>query len=85
MARTDPNAGLNEALSTFLWDAMSDGAQMGRGPFTRLVNRKTGQLVKAFRAVVKEQVRALPGRAQKGAVDAALRSVTPKVAKALRV
>ena len=53
-------------------------------PYIVFVNREAEKLLRMFRASVKEQVRALPGRAQKGAVDAAMRAVAPKVKKAAR-
>lgn len=48
------------------------------------VNTEAERLVKTFRAIAREFVRQLPGRAQKGAVDSALRSVVPIIRKKLR-
>lgn len=92
---TDPNAQLRSALTSAV-DAMLHRAapvlashrmlerQKGPNhPYIRLVNREAERLLKAFRASVREQVRALPGRAQKGAVDAAVRGAAPKVKQAL--
>ncbi len=93
--RTKPPAeyALRSALTTFLDRACKDAADAGIGdktkgprhPYVVHVNATAEQLVRAFRAVVREQVRQLPGRAQKGAVNAALRSVTPHIEKRLKV
>jgi hypothetical protein len=90
----DPNAPLRSAVVTFLdracRAASEPKADVGakrkgpRHPYVRLVNREGERLVKAFRAAMREAVTALPGRAQKGAVDAALRKVTPTIARRLR-
>jgi len=65
-----------------LREVLYDFMQFCKGADTSIV--PVDKLERAFRAVVHEQVRQLPGRAQKGAIDAALTSVLPKIRKALK-
>lgn len=87
-------ANLRSVLTTFIDGVMQQGnliklrahdAHKGpRHPYIKAVNAEAERLLRAFKAAVGEQVRELPGRAQKGARDAALRKITPDVAKKLR-
>lgn len=75
---------LKEFTDSQAWDTLTDKHKGPKHPYVRFVNREAERLVKAIRAAVKEEVRALPGRAQKGAVDAAVAAVAGKVKKALK-
>lgn len=90
------DAGLRSVLTSFVNDlyvraiptltnatAMEAKRKGPKHPYVRLVNREAEKLVKAFRVAAKESTRELPGRAQKGAIDAAVRRITPDVAKQL--
>jgi hypothetical protein len=94
-ARSTPpsDAPLRGVLTGFLWDfakeidAPPPANQRSREGMKRRrirqVNAAGERLLRAVKAAVREQVRQLPGRAQKGALQAALNTVTPKVRKAL--
>lgn len=87
------DAALRSACTGFLWefaksvDTAPPTNQRGKKALDRrrirLVNREAEKIVRAVRAAVREQVRQLPGRAQRGALQAAMNSVAPKVRKAL--
>lgn len=93
----DANASLRSALTSHVdallhrarpvlaSERMDDAHKGPKHPYILLVNREAEQLVRMVRAAVRDDVTALPGRAQKGAVDAAVRKVAPRVRKALRV
>jgi hypothetical protein len=94
-AKAEANADvvMLKATNVWLWSAMEDAVELGLSidvelgdntKFIRLVNKRADQLVKAIRAGLREAVRELPGRAQKGEVDRIMRAAAPKLKKVLK-
>ena len=81
------------AVNGWLWLALEDARNLSlkegedlsnSTKFIRLVNKEADRLVKAIRAGLRETVRELPGRAQKGEVDRIMRAAAPMIEKALQ-
>lgn len=92
-AKGDPHRAVLTSINTWVWYVCSDATEIEKkpgqdveesSPFIRLVNRESDRLTKAIRAALRESVRELPGRAQKGEVDRLMRAVAPKIEKALQ-
>ncbi len=87
------NRAVRMAVNIWLWTAMESARDVSvkegqdlndNSKFIRLVNKEAERLVKSIRAGLREAVRELPGRAQKGEVDRIMRAAAPKIEKALK-
>lgn len=93
LTAADANRTVLKAINLWVWRICSDAIEVPKkpgkeladsSPFIKHVNKESDRLVKAIRAGVREAVRELPGRAQKGEVDRLMRAIAPKLEKVLR-